>query len=72
MMGKINCCKGCTPPKRNPWCHSDCPEYIEAKAAYNAKKVEEDRKRDIQYGLTAQAMKGVNRAEKARKRSKGM
>ena len=69
MMGKINCCNGCTPPKRNPWCHieGNCPEYTAEKAAYNAKKAEADRERDIKSGLTSQTLKGVNRANKARK-----
>lgn len=40
-------CKGCTPPKRHPSCHATCPEYIEDKAAHDARKAKRDKERDI-------------------------
>ena len=34
----INCCNGCVPPKRNPYCHGTCPEYEKAKAKHDKDK----------------------------------
>lgn len=32
----FRCCKMCVPPKRYSGCHEGCPDYIDAKKAYNA------------------------------------
>ena len=31
-------CLYCVPPKRTPWCHATCKEYLDAKAEHEAKK----------------------------------
>lgn len=33
-------CHHCVAPKRHPGCHDHCPEYLEAKAAYDKKRQE--------------------------------
>lgn len=70
-MSTIECCRGCKAPKRHPGCHDHCLEYIKQRAAYDAKKAEADRKRSIAGGLTAQVLRRVKRAEKARNKMKG-
>lgn len=67
----ITCCNGCVPPKRNPHCHSTCPEYKEQKAKHDEEKAEYFKKSEVDAGLVAQTMKGVHRAYKARKKKKG-
>lgn len=67
----IKCCKGCTPPKRYPGCHSHCPEYIAEKALHDKQKADVDRQRNIEAGLTSQACIGFNRAHKAQRKMKG-
>lgn len=37
----ISCpCKGCVPPKRNEYCHSNCEEYLEYSKKVEAEKEE--------------------------------
>lgn len=64
----IDCCRFCVPPRRTPTCKFDgtCDRYMKAKEAHDRKKAEADRKRSIDGGLTAQALRRVRRAEKAR------
>ena len=31
----FRCCKMCVPPRRHPGCHAGCPDYIDAKKAFN-------------------------------------
>ena len=52
----ISCpCKGCVPPKRNEYCHSNCEEYLEY-----SKKVEAE-KEEIQKDLrTQRAINEIN------------
>jgi hypothetical protein len=61
-----NVCKGCV--ERHPNCHSSCQKYIEAKAAYEAKKAElmeaEKRASDIESLHIA----SIKKARKSRKR----
>lgn len=33
-------CHHCVAPKRHPGCHSHCPDYIEAKAKYDQKRMD--------------------------------
>ena len=68
-MGVIKCCRGCEPPKRNPYCHSTCPEYLAEKAAYEEKCKEANRKKFADYELNAQREKGVYIARKSRRRN---
>lgn len=63
--GLFECCHQCHPPKRNPGCHSDCPEYLKDKAEYDKRKAAADKKRKAKNGLTAQRAAGVNRAMKS-------
>lgn len=67
----IQCCNGCVPPKRNPYCHGYCPEYAKEKEQHDKEKAVSDYKRTIEGGLTGQTLTGVNRANKARKQMKG-
>ena len=67
----IKCCFGCVAPKRYPGCHGHCPEYIAEKEQHDKEKAVADQKRAIEFGLNGQALSGVNRANKARKRIKG-
>ena len=68
----IKCCNGCVPPKRTPWCHcsGNCPEHDAQKAQHEKERAEIVRKRDVQYGLTAQTYRSVDRA-RYRKKMKG-
>lgn len=62
----IICCNGCVQPKRHPGCHDHCPEYLEEKVVYEAKKAEVDKRKYLNAGLDAQAIASVNRARKIR------
>lgn len=66
----IKCCNGCVPPKRNPYCHATCEDYIREKAEHEA-KMEEDRKiRTVRSGLIQEQFRAVRNAAKG-KRNKG-
>ena len=69
----INCCNGCVPPKRTPTCKFDgtCDKYAIAKAKYDMVKAEADRKKAVIGGITAQVLRRVDRANKARNHQKG-
>ena len=69
----IKCCKGCVPPKRTPTCKFDgtCGKYAEAKEKHDMEMAIDRKRRDVEAGLTAQLMDGVNRAYKARRKMKG-
>lgn len=43
----ITCCRYCTPPKRNPYCHSSCQEYLAQKESHDKEKTERDRKNKV-------------------------
>ena len=58
----IYSCKGCVAPKRHPGCHGHCPEYLAEKAKHDADRVEENRRRQIEYGIISQLRSGVRRA----------
>ncbi len=38
-----SCCIDCKPPKRNPYCHSECPEYLKERQN-REKEIEQYRK----------------------------
>lgn len=67
----IKCCLGCVAPKRNPWCHSHCAEYITEKAQYEEEKAAANRKKAVGKSIYVQKQNGVLRAHKARKCKKG-
>ena len=64
----INSCNGCVPPKRTITCKFDgtCDRYKKAKAEHDRLKAEEDRKRSIDGGITAQVLRRVSMAKKDR------
>ena len=66
----ISCCRGCVPPKRNPYCHGNCPEYVKEKAAYEARKAEVDKENFVRCGVLSQRLESSYRAMK-RCRKKG-
>lgn len=68
----ITCCDGCVPPKRTATCHFDgtCPEYIAAQIVHEAEREKEYKEKLTQYGLSAQAEKGVRRADKKRRKAR--
>lgn len=68
---RYECCRWCVPPKRNEYCHSNCPEYTEARAKHDEDNAIMNQAKAVKGGLIAQTLRGVNRAEKARKKSKG-
>lgn len=47
----IQCCKWCVPPKRSPYCHGNCPEYIAEKAQYDQRMTEHKKKADIDHAI---------------------
>ena len=63
-MGVIRCCRGCKPPKRNPYCHSTCPEYLNEKAEYEAMKAVADKNQRLAHGLKSQRDSAVFKAFK--------
>lgn len=58
----INCCHHCVPPKRHTACWDHCPEYLQEKAEYEAKKAERRKQMEIEAGLNAQLRSSVKRA----------
>lgn len=62
----ITCCRNCD--KRYPGCHSQCPEYIEEKANYDAKKAEYNKKADVYSAIYGNRCKKVNKALKKRRK----
>ena len=67
----IKCCNGCVPPKRTPTCHSTCPDYIREKAKHEAELEAEFQRRSIRVGLMRQQERGVMKAAKRKRKSKG-
>ena len=66
-------CYGCVPPKRTPTCKFDgsCDKYAKEKERHDREKAVADQRNMIQCGLTGQMLHGVNRANRAKRRSKG-
>ena len=62
----IGCCYGCVAPKRNPYCHSSCPEYIAEKAEHDKRKAEQDREREITGAIAGSRGNKVYNAMKNR------
>jgi hypothetical protein len=60
----IKCCYGCVPPKRNPYCHSTCQEYIAEKAEHEKIKAKHDRENDITGAIMADRSNKVYNALK--------
>lgn len=66
----IKCCNGCVPPKRNPYCHATCEEYLREKEIHDAKMAEDYKRRYIKNGLICETERAVRVASKG-KRNKG-
>jgi hypothetical protein len=60
-------CRNCVPPERHPGCHGTCAKYLKEKAEYDALKEADDKKKQVQNGLTAQRNKVYYRAMKHRR-----
>lgn len=50
----ISCCRYCVAPKRHPYCHSNCSEYIAEKTEYDRLKAEYDKRQSVQSGIRNQ------------------
>lgn len=61
-------CKNCVPPDRHPGCHGTCPKYLKEKAEYDALKEADNKRKQVQDGLTAQRNKTYYRAMKRRRK----
>ena len=66
----IYCCKGCEAPKRYPGCHAVCQEYLEQKAAYDKRKAEVDKERQIKQAILGDRGMKVYNAMKGYRHSK--
>ena len=66
----INCCYGCVAPKRNPYCHSYCLEYIAEKAEHDKLKAEIDREREVSGAILSERGNKVYNAMKNRMNKK--
>ena len=69
-MGAFDCCRWCVPPKRNPYCHSTCPDYLKEKADFEAKMEKVRADRAISTGLYEQRTKVVIKANKGKRRGR--
>ena len=63
-MGVINCCLGCKPPKRSPYCHSSCQEYLAEKAEYEQRKQKAEQQKQLGYALDNQRITAIHKAWK--------
>lgn len=63
----IYSCRYCTPPKRYPGCHANCPEYLADKAKHDELKAANDKKRAVEGEIYHQR---DDRVYKAKKRSR--
>ena len=65
---KIKCCDGCLPPKRNPYCHSTCPEYKQEREKADADRAAEKMEKDVKSRLNSQTYERVEKALKAQRK----
>lgn len=64
------CCYGCVPPKREPGCHSTCPEYLKQKAEHDALKAKADEQRRISNSIYSSRGVKVEKALRYRRNKK--
>ena len=64
----IKCCNGCVPPKRNPYCHSTCPEYTEQKEKHDKEREIEFQKKVTSSNLEGQKIDAIDKAKKKRRK----
>lgn len=67
-MAAFNCCRYCIPPKRNPYCHSNCPDYLKEKSEYEAMMEKVRIEKAIDTGIYEQRTKRVLMALKDQRR----
>lgn len=65
----IKCCKDCVAPKRYPGCHDHCDKYSKEKEAYNQRKAELDRDRQLTTAIYVD--RGIKVEKALRKRRSG-
>lgn len=70
-MSKECPCKGCVPPKRNPTCHSGCPDYKEWRAEKDNENEKIKKAREEQKMLDDFFFIGLEKGTLAKKKSKG-
>ena len=66
----ITCCNGCVPPKRNPYCHTNCPEYLSEKERYEKRRDEYKKQSDITNAINSSRRDKVYKAMKDRRNKK--
>lgn len=64
----IKCCNGCVPPKRNPYCHATCEDYIREKEIHEAELAADYERRRIKNGLIEQQERAIRKAAKGKKK----
>lgn len=67
MRTKIDCCSGCTAPKRHPGCHAICPEYKVERAELDATMEKVKAQYLTASGIESQKREGINRRTKKRR-----
>lgn len=71
-MSKDNCCHGCVPPKRTPYCHATCPEYLEQSKVNAERRDKRNAKNAASLRLYQQRGDAVRKCtRKNKRRSKG-
>ena len=65
----ISCCHGCMAPKRYPGCHDVCPDYLKEKAAHDALREEDYKRRRTIHDLNEQRYRGVTKAVKHKRKA---
>lgn len=66
----IRSCRGCVPPKRHPGCHDHCPDYLNEKAEYDAKRDADYKRRQLAMNLNEQRYKAITKAVKEKRPQK--
>ena len=64
----IKCCEHCEPPKRNPYCHASCPDYIVEKAFEDADRAIQLENKLRRRGITDQRGDYVRKTTKRKGR----
>jgi hypothetical protein len=63
----ISSCKDCVPPERHPGCHSKCEKYLQQKAAHDALREADYKRRRTRNNLIAQRTELYDKAMKNRR-----
>lgn len=68
--GIFECCHKCKPPKRNPYCHGDCPEYAAACEENEKRKAFENKDKGIKLYIAEGVMRQRTKDWKRHRRYK--